>query len=184
MGKVAFEAQFGSCTFMTKRSQKYEKLEMSFAQRNKWDKDWSHYWFYVKTSNVNTRDKFRNKVVRYPLASTMEDMRPLTRLTADVDKAREACDVAFGAACRYSGGVILWRKWWLLDSGCLGRKKGSKMTLEKVKLPVFGEAEGVLFPCFGLKLAEGESGADVVAQVEATTSEILGDISEREYLAQ
>ena len=37
--KIAFEAQFGSCTFMAKRSQKEEKLEISFAQRNKWDKD-------------------------------------------------------------------------------------------------------------------------------------------------
>jgi len=39
VGKVAFEAQFSSCMFKAKRSQKDQKLEISFAQRNKWDKD-------------------------------------------------------------------------------------------------------------------------------------------------
>jgi len=73
VGKVAFEAQFSSCTFKAKRSQKDQKLEISFAQRNKWDKDWTHFWFYVKTSGVNTKDKHGKKVVCYPFASTMEE---------------------------------------------------------------------------------------------------------------
>jgi hypothetical protein len=47
------------------------------------------------------------------------------------------------------------------------------MTLEKVRLPVFGEEEGVLFPRFGLKRAEGKSDAEIVAQVEAAAVEIL-----------
>jgi len=90
---------------MAKRSQKEgEKLEISFAQHNKWDKDWSRYWFYTKTSGVNTRNKHGNKAVHYRLASTMEDMGPLTRLSAYVDAARKACDLAFGSAYRYSGG--------------------------------------------------------------------------------
>lgn len=41
------------------------------------------------------------------------------------------------------------------------------MTLEKVKLLVFGEGEGNWFRRFGLKLEEDESGVDAVAQVEA-----------------
>ena len=70
-------------------------------------------------------------------------------------------------------------RFWLL-----GKENRPKMTLEKVKLPVFGEVKGVWFPRFGLKLDEGGSGAEVIAQVEAMTSEILGDISKREYLAR
>ena len=58
------------------------------------------------------------------------------------------------------------------------------MTLERVKLPMFKEAEGILFPHFGLKLAKGEDGANIAAQVEAAASKILGDISKREYLAR
>lgn len=51
-----------------------------------------------------TQDKTRNKAVCYPFASTMEDMRPSTRLKADVDEARESCDAAFATAFRYSRG--------------------------------------------------------------------------------
>jgi hypothetical protein len=51
------------------------------------------------------------------------------------------------------------------------------MTLERVRLLVFGEEEGVLFLCFGLKRAEGETDAKVVTRVEAATTEILGNIS-------
>ena len=58
------------------------------------------------------------------------------------------------------------------------------MTLKKVRLPVFEEEKGVLSPRFGLKRIEGESDAEIVAQVEATAAEILGDISERVYLAR
>ena len=32
-------AQYGSCAFMPKRQQKGERLEISFAQKNKWNKD-------------------------------------------------------------------------------------------------------------------------------------------------
>ena len=79
-------------------------MEISFAQRNKWDKDCSRYLFYVRTSGVTTQDKSRNRAVWYLLASTMEDMRPSTRLKVDVDEARESCDVAFTTTYRYSGG--------------------------------------------------------------------------------
>lgn len=40
---VEVEYQFASCTFMVKRAQKEGGLEISFAQKNKWEKDWSWY---------------------------------------------------------------------------------------------------------------------------------------------
>ena len=46
---VEVEYQFASYTFMVKRGQKDGGLELSFAQKNKWEKDWARYWFYVKT---------------------------------------------------------------------------------------------------------------------------------------
>jgi hypothetical protein len=33
-------AQYGSYAFMLMRNQKGEKLEISFAQKNKWSKNW------------------------------------------------------------------------------------------------------------------------------------------------
>ena len=58
------------------------------------------------------------------------------------------------------------------------------MTLEGVKLSVFGGEEGIWFSCFGLKREEDKNDAEIVAQVEAATIDILGDIPEHEYLAR
>ena len=46
------------------------------------------------------------KNTRYPLASVMTLMRPLTQgiLGLGTDEGREACDKAFALACRYSRG--------------------------------------------------------------------------------
>ena len=40
VGKDQLVAQYGSYTFMLRRAQKGEKLEISFAQKNKLSKDW------------------------------------------------------------------------------------------------------------------------------------------------
>ena len=91
---------------MPKRNQKGEKLEISFAQKNKWNKDWMQYWFYVRTSGMTSTDDEGKKHTRYPLASVMTPMKPSTQGTPgpDVAKGREACDRAFTLAYHYSGG--------------------------------------------------------------------------------
>ena len=40
---VEVEYRFASCAFMVKRVQKEGGLEISFTQKNKWDKDWPQY---------------------------------------------------------------------------------------------------------------------------------------------
>lgn len=47
VGGVELEYQFASCAIMAKRSQKEGGMEISFAQKNKWEKDRSRYWSYV-----------------------------------------------------------------------------------------------------------------------------------------
>ena len=46
------------------RNQKGEKLEISFAQKNKWSKDWMQYWFYMRTmgSTSNSPDGKKNTI--------------------------------------------------------------------------------------------------------------------------
>ena len=41
---------------MPKRNHKGENLEISFAQKNKWNKDWMQYWFYVRTGGMTSMD--------------------------------------------------------------------------------------------------------------------------------
>lgn len=139
------------------------------------------HWFYVKTTSVSNRTS--PKVVHYPLASTMEDIRPSTRVTPEVDAARKACDASFATSFCYSRGhdlgeEIVASKFWPL-----GRKNRPKMKLEKMKLLVFGTKEGVLCPRFGLKRAEDETDSEFVSYVENEAIEILGNILEKEYLA-
>lgn len=182
IGNNVFKAQFGSCTFMAKRAQK-GKLEISFAQRNKWNKDWSRYWFYVKTSSLNTKDKHGNKDICYPLASTMEEMRPSMRLTTKIDAAWEAYDVAFATTCHYFRGRDLMEEMVAANFCPIGKEHRPKMTLKRLMLLVFGETEGVLSLHFGLKRDKGKTDAEIITQIEATMTKILDDIFERKYLA-
>ena len=101
---VEVEYQFTSCAFMAKRAQKEGGLEISFAQKNKWEKDWPRYWFYVKTPGVVP--KTGPKVKKYPFASIMGEMNPLTHVRPPLedDAEREACDAAFGKACHFFRG--------------------------------------------------------------------------------
>ena len=82
---------------MPKRNQKGEKLEISFAQKNKWNKDWMQYWFYVRTSGMTSTDSEGKTHTHYLLASVMTPMKPLTQgtLGPGTSEGREACDKAF-----------------------------------------------------------------------------------------
>ena len=104
--EVEVTYQYGSCTFMSKRNQGVDRLELSFCQKGKWDRGWLEQWFYVKTYGVRGTTEDGAEVVEYPLTSRMEDMAPHTRVDPPEEKspARKACDRAFAAACRYSGG--------------------------------------------------------------------------------
>lgn len=56
--------------------------------------------------------------------------------------------------------------------------------LEKVAVLVFGEAGGVPFPRFGLRLPADKTAKDFILDVEMKAQEILWEISDKEYLAR
>ena len=58
------------------------------------------------------------------------------------------------------------------------------MTIEMVNLPVFGEGVGVPFPRFGFEKKEGQAAEKLVKSTKAGVHEILGKMSDREYLAR
>ena len=91
---------------MSKRNQGVDRLEISFCQEGKWDRGWLEQWFYVKTYGVRSTTEDGEELSEYPLTSRMEEMAPHTRVDPpeEVSPTREACDQAFAAACRYSGG--------------------------------------------------------------------------------
>jgi hypothetical protein len=63
-------------------------------------------------------------------------------------------------------------------------KKHPEFTIKMVNVPVFGPAEGVPFPWFGIELKEGEDKKSFVTMVEDGAREIVGKITDKEYLAR
>ena len=57
------------------------------------------------------------------------------------------------------------------------------MTIEMVSLPVFGKGVGVPFPCIGFEKKEGRAAEKLVKSTEVGAHEIIGEMSDREYLA-
>ena len=124
------------------------------------------------------------KNTRYPLASVMTPMRPLTQGTPDLgtDKGHEACNRALALACRYSGGPDLVEEMVVANCWPLGRNKLA-MTIEMVGLPVFGEDAEVPFSCFGFEKKVGWAVEKLVKSAKAGARKILGEMSNKEYLA-
>lgn len=168
--------------FMAKRSQKGRGLELSYAQTNKWEKDWTKYWFYVATPGVVPRSGL--KVRTFPFASTMTKMKPCCRVRppTEVDGDRAACNESFAKACRFSSGrdiveEMIVSKFWPLG------KYRPEINLVKMKLPVFGSAEGEYVPCFKLQRTADETDVEFVEAVEKAAVLLLGEVSNKEYLS-
>jgi hypothetical protein len=178
-------AQYGSCTFMAKRFQGNNKLELSWCQKGKWDHRWMEHWFYVKmTGQTITYDDGTEETV-YPLAFVMSEMSPLSRVTppSKATPKRQACDRAFALAWRYSGGQDLVEETVAANFWPLGRRN-DHFHIEMVQVPMYGPAEGIPFPCFERALlAEQDHGA-YVAEVEEAARGVAGAMSDRENLAR
>lgn len=168
---------------MPMRNQKGEKLEILFAQKNKWNKNWLQYWFYVRTGGLTSTGEDGRKNTGYPLASVMTTMKPSTQGTLRPEAAdgREACDKAFALASRYSGGHDLVEEMVAANCWPLGRNKPI-MSIEMAHLLVFEEGVVIPFPRFGFQ-KEGRAAENLVKSIEARARKILGKMSNKEYLA-
>jgi hypothetical protein len=146
---VELVAQYGSYTFMAKRFQGVNKLELSFCQKEKWDRGWMADWFYVRTTGQTLTYDNGSEETIYPLSFVMSEMSPLCRVAppARVSAERRACDKAFALACRYSGGRDLVEEMVAVNYWPLGRRN-ERFQIEMVQVLMFGPPEGVPFPRF------------------------------------
>jgi hypothetical protein len=68
------EAQYGCCTFQTRRIRKDQApVELAPAYKNKWANRWTSYWFYAPIALIGRNEK-RKEVITYDLASRMVDL--------------------------------------------------------------------------------------------------------------
>lgn len=140
---------------------------MSYYQKNKWDKDWTCYWFYLQILGLTETLEDDKKVTHYPLASVMTEMDPYTSVIPpeEISEEHVACEKAFALVCRYSCDRNLIEEmvaanYWPLVKDRAGFK------IESVGIPVFGGTEGVPFLRFGLSLPSGKTRDVFLADVE------------------
>ena len=89
---------------------------------------------------------------RFPLASKMEEMRPSSHVKAEGSKIRDACEKALGTLFVTAKGWDLVQEFVVVvEIWPLGRDTTREATFEMVKLPIFGEADGMSFPGMALK---------------------------------
>jgi hypothetical protein len=79
------EAQYGCCTFQTRRVNKNQApVELAPAYKNKWANKWNSYWFYATILVVGMGAK-HEEVITYDLASRMVDLE--VELASELTKA-------------------------------------------------------------------------------------------------
>jgi hypothetical protein len=113
----------------------------------------------------------------------MLEMKPLAKFTLseEMTPKREACERAFALACLYSGCRDLVEE--MVASNCwpLGKYQPA-FSIEMVKVPVYGLAKGIPFPRFEIELKAGKDKTEFAAMVEQGAREIVGEITDKEYL--
>lgn len=115
---------------------------------------------------------------RFPLASKMEEMRPSSHVKAEGSKIRDAREKAFGYAVCYSEGWDFVQDFVVVEIWPLGHDTTREATFEMVKLPIFGEVDGMSFLRYGLNRSKGETDAQILVRIEGLACEILNDILE------
>ena len=115
----------------------------------------------------------------------MTEMKPLMKVNpcGEITPQSEAYDKAFALACWYSRGCDLVEEMVTSNGWPLGKSRPS-FKIEMVNILIYGPAKRVPFPRFGIELLEGESVEDFVSSMEEGAREIVGDISEREFLVR
>jgi hypothetical protein len=76
--------------------------------------------------------------------------------SSEITPHRQACDKVFALACQYSKGCDLVEEMVAAKFWPLGKSRPS-FKVEMVHLPIYGLADGIPFPHFGIKLSKDET---------------------------
>jgi hypothetical protein len=173
-----FEAQYACLTFVPrkeKKRSKYGRVELSYAQRNKYDDSWVSYWFYV---TIEKKGALPGVDSTYPLHCQITDLNFVTQPGFNDDSAFKKCNEAFHLAVLALSGrdvveEFVAAKIWPLQSDWRAE------SFEYVKF----DCHGSKLPCPRLKLERPKDKSDesIVAEVEREACDIIGPYHEKEY---
>ena len=99
------EVQNGCCTFVPRKNNKkigLERIEISLAPKNKWEGDWTKYWFYAKIGFPGPEGTDEEI---YPLATEVAEFEHTYQPSFNKHLPEfKSCVGAFKAASRACGG--------------------------------------------------------------------------------
>jgi len=173
-----FDAQLGCCTFVARRENKKKKIqriELSFSQKNKWEDDWTRYWFYVK---VERPDPLSPDTAIYPFACQVEELKVIHIPSFDSKSAgfEACCDSFYLAMITLSGRDVVEEA---LAAGIMPLQRGwAPLRIERQVFP--GCERELPYPRFGLKRTEGRSDEILLAELEREAENYLGPYTEKE----
>jgi hypothetical protein len=172
------EAQYGCCTFQTRRVNKgHAPMELAPAYKNKSANRWTSYWFYAPIVVIG-RNSNREEVTTYDLSSHMIDLD--IELTPELTKA--SCSSASTSAFFQATHVITTRdaleEFVAADIWPCQPRWGS-WAFKVQKLPRLDYE--VRSPKFNVKRPNGKTDKEIVTEVERKVVQMIGNYTHKEW---
>jgi hypothetical protein len=172
------EAQYGCCTFQTRRVSKSQApVELAPTYKNKWANRWTSYLFYAPILVIG-RNSNREEVTTYDLASCMIDLD--VDLSPELTKASRssASTSAFIQATHVITTRDALEEFVAADIWSCQPRWGS-WAFKVQKLPDLDYE--VRSPKFNLKRPDGKIDEEIVAEVEKKVVHMIGNYTHKEW---
>jgi hypothetical protein len=172
------EAQYGCCTFQTRRLAKNQApVELAPTYKNKWANRWTSYWFYVPIEVIGRNSK-QEEVTTFDLASRMVDLG--VELSPELTKASRssASTIAFYQATHVITTRDALEEFVAADVWPCQPQWGS-WAFKMQWLP--GLDDDVRSPIFNVKRPKDMSDEEIVAEVEKRVVQMIGNFTHKEW---
>jgi hypothetical protein len=172
------EAQYGYCTFQTRRLAKNQApVELAPAYKNKWANRWTSYWFYAPIAVIGRNSK-QEEVTTFDLASRMVDLE--VELSPEPTKASRssASTAAFYQATRVITTRDALEEFVAADIWPCQPRWGS-WAFKMQWLP--GLDDDVRSPIFNVKRPADMSDEEIVSEVEKKVVQMIGNFTHKEW---
>jgi hypothetical protein len=172
------EAQYGCCTFQTRRTGKNQApVELAPAYKNKWANRWTSYWFYTPIAVVG-RNLKQEEVMSYDLASRMIDLEVELSPELTTASRTSASTSTFYQATR----VIITRD--TLEEFVVAeiwpcQSRWGSWAFKVQWLP--GLDQDVRSPIFNVKCPEDKTDEEIVADIDKKVVEMIGNFTHKEW---
>lgn len=155
-----YKNHFGCCTFATRRKNKRRnipRLELSFAQKNKWEDDWLGHWFYARVEIRGVGTDFR-------FAATIAPIDVLTTPSFTQSSVVSKCEAAYRAAAKCIIGRDLVEEYIASAMWPLLAEFSKPFKLEEKT--VSWKNSPLIYPCFEVESVLDTDPVDFVREVE------------------